>query len=180
MNVNIEVGTNADNSLKKRFFALFIDYLVIVAYGGILAILSRLLQPVLMPLFTSDPITAELTGFFLITLPVVLYFFLFESSSHMGTFGKRKAGIKVVDASGNQIRKRTALIRSIVKFLPWELAHFAIWRLYFPTDLSETPIMVLLTFVNLLALAYLITPLTNRKQKAVHDWIAGTRVVARV
>ncbi|WP_308635807.1 RDD family protein [Paenibacillus silvisoli] len=164
---------------RLRLFALFIDYLVIAAYGVCLVLLSFLLRPVLTPLFSGSPVIAELTGAMFITLPVMLYFVVSEASPSMGTIGKRKLKLQVVHADGRRISPLTSIVRSSVKFIPWEAAHYAIWRLRLPTDVPETVLMVILISVNVAMILYLVCPLTNKKRKAVHDWVAGTYVVCR-
>ena len=94
-----------------------------------------------------------------------------------GDIGKRKMGIRVVDDIGQRIGIGRSAFRTAIKFLPWEVAHFGIWRLMLPTDISELTVYVILNAVNLVILLYLIIPLTNKKRKNVYDWIAGTVVV---
>jgi len=77
------------------------------------------------------------------TLPVSLYFILCESSKWQGTVGKRKMGIRVVDGVGQRIGISRSAFRTAIKFLPWEVAHFGIWRLMLPTDFSEITVYVI-------------------------------------
>ena len=58
------------------------------------------------PLFSSSPVIAELTGFFMMTLPFLFYFILCERSRWQGTWGKKKMGIRVVDSEGQRIGTR--------------------------------------------------------------------------
>ena len=165
-------------SLKIRIYAFLLDYLVIVIYGiFVLGTISFVFRSYITPLFSSSPVVAELTGFLMITLPVSLYFILCESSKWQGTLGKRKMGIRVVDGAGQRIGIGRSAFRTAIKFLPWEVAHFGIWRLMLPTDFSEISVYVILNAVNLAILIYLIIPLTNKKRKNVYDWVAGTEVV---
>lgn len=165
-------------SFKIRIYAFLLDYLVIFIYGiFILGTISLVFKSYINHLFTSSPVTAELTGFLMITLPASLYFILCECSKWRGTLGKRKMGICVVDGFGQRIGIGRSAFRTAIKFLPWEVAHFGIWRLKLPTDFSEITILVILNAVNLVILLYLIIPLTNKKRKNVYDWIAGTEVV---
>lgn len=165
-------------SFKIRIYAFLLDYLVIVIYGiFVLGTISLVFKSYINHLFTSSPVTAELTGFLMITLPASLYFILCECSKWRGTLGKRKMGICVVDGFGQRIGIGRSAFRTAIKFLPWEVAHFGIWRLKLPTDFSEITILVILNAVNLVILLYLIIPLTNKKRKNVYDWIAGTEVV---
>ncbi|SMQ78238.1 RDD family protein [Bacillus sp. OV166] len=162
---------------KIRIYASLLDYLVIVIYGIFIGGISFVFRSFLNPLFTSSPVKAELTGFFMMTLPVTLYFILCECSKWQGTLGKRKMGIRVVDGVGQRIGIGRSAFRTAIKFFPWEVAHFGIWRLMLPTDFSEFTVYVILYAVNLVIFLYLIIPLTNKKRKNVYDWIAGTEVV---
>lgn len=101
----------------------------------------------------------------MITLPISLYFILCECSKWQVTLGKRKMGICVVDAFGHRISIGRSALRTAVKFLPWEIAHFGIWRLMLPSSLSEITVYIILNAVNLVILTYLIIPFTNKKRK---------------
>lgn len=163
---------------KKRILAFFLDYLVIVMYGiFVVGTISILFRSMMTSLFSVSPVTVEITGFILMTLPVSLYFILCECSRWQGTWGKKKIGIRVVDNVGQRIGLGRATIRTFIKFLPWVVAHFGIWQLMLPSRFSELTIIVILTIVNLIILIYLVTPLTNKKRKNIYDWIAGTVVV---
>ena len=116
----------------------------------------------------------------MITLPVSLYFIICESSKWQGTFGKRKMGIYVVNHFGQRIGFARSTLRTTIKFLPWEVAHFGIWRLMLPNNFPEIVVFVMLNAVNLAILFYLLIPLTNTSRKNVYDFAAGTRVVNRI
>lgn len=163
---------------RKRIYAFLLDYCVIVIYGiFVVGTISIVFRPYFQTLFSSSPVTAELVGFLMITLPVSLYFILCECSRWQGTLGKRKMGIQVVDDFGHRIGIGRATVRTVIKFLPWEVAHFGIWRLMLTSNLSETSILIILSVANFAILAYLIIPLINKRRKNVYDWIAGTVVV---
>jgi len=165
-------------SHKIRIFAFLIDYLVIVIYGiFIVGTISNVFRTDINSLFSSSPVTAELTGFFMMTLPVSLYFVLCEYSKWQGTLGKRKMGIRVVNNAGQRIGIGRSIFRTAIKFIPWEVAHFGIWRLFLPTSLTEITVYVILSAANFAIIIYLIIPLTNKKRKNIYDWIAGTNVV---
>ncbi|WP_173916809.1 RDD family protein [Halobacillus sp. Marseille-Q1614] len=162
---------------KLRVYAFLLDYLLIAMYGiFIVGSISFLFQSFIDPLFSGSPVIAELTGFLLLTLPVVLYFIISEQSKWQGTWGKKKMGLLVVNETGQRISLGRSVIRSFIKFLPWEMAHFGIWRLMLPTNFSETTLFIILNAVNLCILAFLIVPLTNKKRKNIYDWGAGTFV----
>lgn len=163
---------------RIRIYAFLLDYLVIVIYGiGVVGTFSFVCRPYFQSLFSSSPLTAELTGFIMMTLPVSFYFILSECSKWQGTLGKRKMGIRVVDSLGKRIGVGRSVFRTAVKFLPWEIAHFGIWRLILPSDLSEMTVFIILSAVNIVILIYLIIPFTNKKRKNIYDWVSGTEVV---
>lgn len=163
---------------KIRIYAFLLDYLIIVIYGiFVVGTISIVFRSFITPLFSDSPVTAELTGFLMITLPVSLYFILCERSKWQGTWGKKKMGIRVVDGVGQRIGIGRATIRTAIKFLPWEVAHFGIWRIMLPTNISEITVFVILNTVNFTVLLYLIIPLTNKKRKNIYDWVARTAVV---
>ncbi|WP_409275906.1 RDD family protein [Neobacillus sp. SCS-31] len=163
---------------KIRIYAFLLDYLVIVLYGiFVVGAISFVFRSHFTPLFSSSPVTAELTGFIMMTFPVSLYFILGECSKWQGTFGKRKVGIRVVDKVGQRIGFGRSALRTAIKFLPWEVAHFGMWQLMLPSDWSENTVYMILTAVNLVIVFYLIIPFTNKKRKNVYDWLAGTEVV---
>ncbi len=163
---------------KLRIYAFLLDYILIAAYGIlVLGSLSFLFGSYFPSLFSNSPVTAQLTGFLVMTLPVSLYFILSEHSKWQGTWGKRKMGVRVVDASGRRIDMSRSIIRTAIKFLPWEVAHFCIWRLMLPADFSEMTLLIMLSAVNVSILIYFLTPFTNKKRKNVYDWISGTAVV---
>lgn len=165
-------------SLKRRILAFLLDYLVIAAYGLLIVVpLSLVFRDFFRPLFSGTPAIAELTGFLLITLPVSLYFLIGECTPRQGTLGKRKLAIRVVDGHGRHIRLWRSIVRTVVKFLPWETAHFAIWQTILPGGISEHFAMLILIVVNITVIIYLISPLLNRERRSVYDWIAGTKVI---
>ncbi|WP_082234498.1 RDD family protein [Halobacillus massiliensis] len=165
-------------SFKLRIYAFLLDYLLISLYGTVvIGSISIIFRQSITPLFTESPVAAELTGFLFITMPVVLYFVISEQSHWQGTFGKRKLGLMVTDKKGGRISFFRSLARSIIKFSPWELAHFVIWRLMLPTVFSGTILYIILISVNICIIAFLIVPLTNRKKQNIYDFAAKTIVV---
>lgn len=165
---------------KRRIDGFLIDYLIIAGYGTfIVGTISVIFRPFIQPMFLSSAVTAQLTGFFLITLPISLYFILCESSTWQGTIGKKKMGIQVVNNIGQRMNIWRSITRTAIKLLPWEVAHFAIWRLMLPSNFSEITLLIILSAVNLAIIIFLITPFTNKQRKNVYDWIAKTKVILK-
>ena len=168
----------------RRLLAFVLDYFVIAAYLIILAAASLLiLATPLRPSFESiwgNAWSAELAGFFLLTSPVILYFALFESSARGATLGKRALHLRVVQLDGSRLGLGRSLLRSAVKFLPWEMAHFTIWHYVYGSARHANPpswTTVTLTAVYLLALAYIVTLVIGRTHRTIYDRIAGSRVI---
>ncbi len=117
---------------KARLIAFAYDYLVILAYLALLTVIS-ITFIILMPqtisgLFTS-PLQSDFITFIILVLPVMLYFTVGESSPQMATWGKRKAGLRVVNQNGSKVTRSQAFIRSLAKLLPWQLAHTGLYHI---------------------------------------------------
>lgn len=107
---------------KRRIKELFYDYLVIIIYllflfGVVMICYSLFFGDIpLMSVFQAQMI-ATLTS----VVPIILIFAYLDYSKD-GSFGKRKAHLKLV------YEKKTfknSLIRNIIKFIPWQLGHIS-------------------------------------------------------
>lgn len=170
----------APAGLWFRTLAFAIDYLPIAAYLGVLvavgARLSLSPQP-LAKMFFGTPIAGEATGFLLITLPVILYFALFEASSRQATLGKMRMGLMVTDLAGMRLTRWRSLARTILKFVPWELAHACIWQIRFARDPSAAIYTVGFVAVWLIIGANIVSLLISPTRQTLYDRAAGTVVV---
>jgi uncharacterized RDD family membrane protein YckC len=162
--------------LVRRAAAFGIDYLPIAAYLIVVAALSVGLSW-LVPdarALASTPLRGQLLGFVTVTLPISLYFVHGEASG--ATWGKRHLGLRVVDRQGNALGLARSAARTALKFLPWELSHFAMWRL--PFDGSDPPaaFTVLLVVVWTLVGANVISLLASPRRLTLYDRLSRTRV----
>ena len=126
-----------------------------------------------------DAVSGELIGFTSLTLPVILYFTFSENSKHAGTFGKRKLNLQVVAEDLSDTKFGQLLIRNFIKFLPWELAHFFIFRLYqFNRNDIQPPAWIFagLIISQALALAYL-SLLFLKGHRSIYEFLSSTRVI---
>jgi len=167
-----------DDKIKKSiliwcFTALIIDYLLLSIYAGALFLLS----PMLSPLFQKSAVQSELVGLILLVMPAFLYFFLFEASYLKATPGKLLFRIKVIKIDGTNFNYKNSFTRSLVKFIPWEFAHFAIWQLIFSNNAFLFVVEALLVITNILAALYILFPFFNRKERAIHDYAAHTKLI---
>lgn len=174
--------TGAAGLLRIKAFAF--DYLLILGYLVVLAGAGTLLTlgPVgdRWALLMSDPIRADLVAFLTLVLPVILYFALSEASAVGATVGKRRVGLRVVGPGGTRLRLPRSLVRSGLKFLPWQMAHTAMFHIPgFPTSPGEPPAWspAILGIVWLLVALYLLglTPVFGGR--TVYDRIAGSTVI---
>jgi uncharacterized RDD family membrane protein YckC len=164
--------------------AFIIDYVIILIYIGMLLGTSLLVSRV-FKLKSDDlsPVAGELIAFVTLTLPVILYFTLSENGKYAGTIGKRKWGLHVISKSLTIASLGQLLIRNCIKFLPWELAHFFIFQLfYFNSTNKTTPGWVLTGLITsqLLAIIYLLFIFFNKNNRSIYELFSQTRVVLKM
>jgi len=105
-----------------RLMAFAADWVIVALWGG-------LIFGIVMvatggdPLRPADRWTAQAIGFISMTVPVVVYFALCESSRWRASVGKRLVGLVVVRPTGEPLDFGRALLRNAVRFVPWELGH---------------------------------------------------------
>ena len=112
-----------------------------------------------------------------ISLPTWLYFALSEQSSWQATIGKRVLRQNVTDMGGNRIGFGRAMLRTVIKLLPWEVSHLTV---NLPTSLMYDPepqfrLGFLVVFALLVLYPALI--LLTRRRQSLHDLIAKTIVL---
>lgn len=114
---------------------------------------------------------AQGQAFLMLTLPVYLCFTLSEMFGRKATLGKRVAKL-TVDGRPAQI-----ILRNILKFAPWEIAHTGIWHgMDMPFGSAPTALGWTLFAVSMgLSGLYLIS-LFSGDGRPPYDRLAGTRV----
>ncbi|XKE95577.1 RDD family protein [Metaplanococcus flavidus] len=163
-----------------RLKAFTLDYLWIFLYLCLIVLLTMVIAPGIQGFFYGPLGNAQLTGFLLVTLPVSLYFALGDSVLFKGTYGKKKAGIQVVNVQGKSTGIFRSVIRVIIKFLPWELSHFLVYRLV-NLDEGEFPLhlMMIGSLIYLLIFIYILTAIFSKENRSLYDRLSGTKVVKR-
>ena len=165
--------------LKKRFLAFMIDYLIIISY----VLLLFLITTNIYKYFNVDtasitPITGQIIAFISLTIPVFLYSYFLESSKHQATIGKRIMNIFVTNNWSD--RNGSILLRNILKFLPWEVAHLGIhWVIYY-SDLGIDPpiwVMIVLIIPQIVIVVYLISIFLHKGTSSLYDKLANTSVL---
>lgn len=169
-------------SMRRRLAAVALDYLPIAAYLTVITLVTMLvrrMRPGSVEALFASPVSAELTGFMLVTLPVTLYFVLGEASPRGATWGKRRLGLRVVTSAGNRLTVGRSLVRTATKFVPWELSHAAIWRFSAGAAGVESPALsyaFMLTAWGLVGLS-LILAFIDSRHRALQDRVANTVVI---
>jgi len=166
--------------LGPRTIAFGWDYLVILTYLVALVAFGALgyrFAPDVAATLFSGPATSQAIGFALITLPVMLYYALSEASARKATWGKSRVGLVVVDAQDSRRSLWRSLVRTAVKFIPWEIAHFVIWRLSFAVD-PDSPVYTAGFIAVWVRLALDVSAMfVGTGRQALHDRVAHAFVV---
>jgi uncharacterized RDD family membrane protein YckC len=167
----------------RRVAAFAVDYGVILAYLGLLALAGALGRAVgALPTEVTTPagrVVAQLVGFAVLTLPVTLWFAGWEAGRGGATPGKRVLGLRVVTTGGQRLGWPRSLLRTVLKFtVPWELAHTAVWNLLaWPGDGGSAVDTVLLGVANAVIAVDLVSLFVGTR-RTPYDRIAGTVVAA--
>ncbi len=171
-------GMLLNASFLLRYKAFMIDYIFILFYLVVLFILNVFLFPSLQEFFNGSLVVAQFTGFLMVTFPVSLYFIISDSKIGGQSFGKRKTGIRVVGKNGEAISLPHATFRTILKFTPWELSHFLVYRLIYIGD-GEIPFTYYLIggLIYALIFAYILTAIFTKKKQSLYDLLAKTHVI---
>lgn len=154
-----------------------LDWLVVAAWLGVLAVVGLLLRPLpsaddgggttLSALLTADVLITVAT-----VLPYLLYLALTEASPRHATLGKRWAGLRVAAADGSAPSVGAVWVRNVAKVLAWQLGHLGFTRAMFEVQVGLG--VGLSVAGTLLGLACAVPALAGGR--GIHDRIAGTRV----
>jgi uncharacterized RDD family membrane protein YckC len=79
--------------------------------------------------------------YFIIAITSFLYYTIFEATSGV-TLGKRITGTKVVDEYGEKPPLKTALLRSLCRFIPFYFIPFLLSEIGWHDSLSKTRVVI--------------------------------------
>jgi uncharacterized RDD family membrane protein YckC len=162
---------------KKRLTAAFIDLGGIILYVLILLGVSLISFSIIGYTPKLSAINPHLLGFLTLTLPVMIYFIVFEFK-YSATPGKRFAGLKVVSLDGRRLALTQVIVRNIIKFLPWEYAHILVYILILVPDATNSPFLIFgLIIANIIPLIYIALVVFRSDHRGPHDLVAKTIVV---
>jgi uncharacterized RDD family membrane protein YckC len=160
--------------LSRRLASLTWDLPVIAAWALFAGVVGVALN-ILVGLQPRSPWALDLQALLSLILPVILTFSYLEGSGRQATFGKRRMRLVVVDAGGRPPGFRRALVRSVVKLLPWQLGHSAVFHL--AAGSTSIVFLALSIGAQLLMVASVLVMAIDARHRALHDWVAGTRVM---
>lgn len=168
---------NSFGNLWQRISAFLLDYLILTVYLTISSAILFMIQNA-SSLFDSR-IKAQLFGFLFVTFPITLYFAISESSKKQGTWGKSRLSLKVTNREGNRIGFGNSLIRSTLKFIPWEISHTLIWEVTFNPDLNPIILNGLLIAIYGLLGANIASLLLTKTRQTLYDLVCRTYVIKK-
>ncbi len=164
----------------RRFGAFALDYILILGYLLAVVALSLFATSVsgASQWLFADRIRAQLVAFFIVTLPVTLYFVISESSQRQATWGKGRLKLRVATHDGNRIGFWRSLARTLFKFIPWELSHTLIWQIYFARQTEMAWISYGFALVYLLIGLNIVSLIRTRTNQTLYDLLTRTYVIS--
>jgi len=178
-------GDQVQAQLWLRLKAFMFDYLLILGYLVALAVVGVLLR--LGPLggdwseLLSTPLRKDLLAFLTSVLQVVTYFAWNEGSAAGATWGKRQVSLKVVGLDGQPLGRGQALVRAAVKFIPWQMAHTALFHIPgFPMATGDPPdwTVWLLGGMWVVVAVYLVGLTRLGGGRTIYDRLSGSQVIS--
>ncbi|MCW5724513.1 MAG: RDD family protein [Maricaulaceae bacterium] len=159
----------------RRVPAYAADYLVIAAIAAAIAGVNLLTGGFEDGFDGRSRLSMYLFATLSFTAPVVLLYALMEGVFST-TPGKALAGLRVRTAPGARPGLPRALVRNLVKFAPWEIAHLGVWITPGTPFVSPPGIESLILWNAALALTAGQALLILVTGRGVHDRLAGTLV----
>ncbi len=88
--------------------------------------------------------------------------------------------MRVVDAHGGRLSRKRAFVRSLIKLLPWQIAHTSIYHIegFLFAPVEPAP-MVIVGFVLAYGLVgiYVASALISKKHRTPYDWAGDSYVI---
>jgi len=156
-----------------RIQAAALDLPIVVGWAAFAGLVGWGLR--LLDLDFETATAWDVFAFVALVLPVVLTFAFLEASDRRATPGKRRLGLVVVNRKQQRLTRGRSLVRSVVKFAPWQMAHTALFQLQ--AESTSVGYLVLSIVAQAIVLASVFTMALDSRHRALHDLIAGTRVV---
>ena len=81
--------------------------------------------------------------------------------------------------NNNSSFSNPVFIRTVLKFIPWEIAHTGVhWIVYYSLQDKNPPLWVLIVLIvpQLIVIAYVISIFATKGKRSIYDKAAGTKV----
>lgn len=115
-NMNIPLSDRIKRSVKEWA----IDYLIIILLLVAVAIIFSIIYFVMGRIPEVTELQSNVLAFFTSIVPVIILFSY--TDYHGGSYGKKRAGIELMFEDRTAAK---ALLRNIIKFIPWQLGHMS-------------------------------------------------------
>lgn len=156
---------------KARVKEFAYDYLVILGYLVLLFVMTMVVYMLLLDgIPQMSELQSQLIALVTSVIPVVLIFTYLDYAQG-GSFGKKKAGLKLVY---RHTSVKSSLLRNIIKFLPWQLGHMSTIRGVY-TDYDLLAVGLSCVSITLAAL-FLSMSFLRKDKRHLGDLLAGTQV----
>ncbi len=177
--------TRQRNLALRRLLAFLVDSGVMVLFVAVLSVAGFAIRSQLGVTSSASTtfqqkLLAQALVFATMILPIMLYFAVSESSRWQATIGKRVLRLQVTDDHGGRPPLLRTLLRAVVKFAPWELAHTGVWHVPGTPFVSEPAAFSYGIWITAMLLAlWWFASIWLGDGRTPYDRIAGT-VVTRV
>lgn len=165
------IRKNNNIQINIRIKEMFFDFLIISAYLLLLFCISMIVYTFI---FKGIPelkeLQAQAIALFTSVIPIFLFFSYMDYSKD-GSFGKRKAGLKLV------YEKKTitaSLLRNFIKFLPWQIGHMSTIRGIYTNFDSLSIVLSIISII--FGLLLLLMAFFRKDRRHLGDILAKTQV----
>ena len=174
--------TRQRNLALRRLLAFLVDYGVMALFVAVISVAGFVIRWQLgvtssAPTTFQQKLLSHAIVFATVIVPIMLYFAVSESSRWQATIGKRVLRLQVTDDHGGRPPLLRTLLRAVVKFAPWELAHTGVWQVPGTPFVSEPAAFSYGIWTTALLLAlWWFASIWLGDGRTPYDRIAGTEV----
>jgi uncharacterized RDD family membrane protein YckC len=179
LDVNNSVSEKPFAGLIQRLTAYAVDALLLFVVVGLLlgGILGLILYLTVGFEWTRNGFLLWAYVFATLSIPCWLYYAFLESGERQATAGMRLLGLRVTGLNGERLSFGRALLRTVVKLIPFEVNHAV---MFLPAPLmheTDPNFRYGFILVNALMVVYLASVALTGRRQSIHDLMAGTVVV---
>jgi len=162
----------------NRLIAWGIDWLCVSAW---VAVIAAVAVPLSLAGVTGglSLVALNVLGDTVLVIPVTICFAWLESSDREATIGKRRRGLKVVDAdTGSRVPLRRTLLRNALKIaVPWIIGHAVVYEIFQTNKAGHIPrwVGVATAGAYILPAVYAVSLFVGQG-RTPYDWVSRTAV----